>query len=324
MKLYDRVMWSSFTSWVQWIYPVSNTNEIPENTDEKLMSDWQYLLSTSEERAQREDEKRSQEVQSELRKIALISNSLTYRSRIHEFVRQSYSQLPEETRNLFEKSRLDASKRDKICRDLIRSVATFWLTVLHQRFPILSSDFSFRWYEQAYKKNICGSLVAMAFHASHPAQQKGLTCVYIQDILWAIYLSLSREISAELNRSLLPEENDLLLDLVLSLEPSLISLWSVTAESVGSIAEREGKLPQQWEVDTRREQKRIAEIKRQGVTARYNDGPVEDPIRKTIQERKAQQQSATKCTYDKVVNTGAIASRRDLLAQSLILSRPKK
>ena len=43
-------------------------------------------------------------------------------------------------------------------------------------------------------------MASMAFHASHPATEKGLTIIIASDMLWSIHLSLSREISIELDR----------------------------------------------------------------------------------------------------------------------------
>lgn len=312
MPRYDRIIWMTFTSWFGWVYPTTSNS-----TTEDITSDWQYLMDATEELARTHDERRAAEMRTELARLNRMTNSISYRTRINEWVRVSMEGMPKETLDILNGSRLDASKRDKICRDLIRSVATFWLYTLRVHFAELTDEFDLRWYEQPYKKNICGSLVAMSFHASHPANQKGLSVLYIRDILWSIYLCLSREITNEIARSLTIDENDLLLDLVMSLLPNLIQLWKITAESVGSIADREGKLPSRWEQLEKREKERLNEIKKAGVNARYNDGPFDDLVRSAILERKAKERIGL--AVNEVKASKAFLDKRDLLTRSLSL-----
>lgn len=306
--------------------------ETPRTPDQKkklvqleeslLMADWEYLLSATEQICRSQSENRSREVHRELEKITRVSNTVKYRSRIGNLLKDEYAILPVSTLKILLESRLDASKRDKIIRDLFKGVSTSWLASMKQ---ILSStqmeSLASRWTETRYKKGIMSAMASMAFHASHPATEKGLTIIIVSDMLWSIHLSLSREISIELDRPLSPEESEWILSKVMSLLPDLITLWVKTSTSIGSIANREGRLPQKWEVEREQEKSRQAKRKDEeianGSFARYNDGP-NDMLWKSIRVDK--QARHTRAEKKKVIVEGpTFAERRQILASSLIL-----
>lgn len=309
-------MWNILTRMVGWVYPLSTPplSNSSKQMDEDLIKDWQWLLSTSEEIALKQDERRSADIRKELDVIKKVTNSVKYRKCIFSEVTKYIDTLSLEMVTVLQNSRLDASKRDRIFRDIIRSVSGCWLlniltdifmardfnstceTNISENANFLShpfdvsafiasnpESFTSRWNEQPYKKNICGELASMAFYASHPTQEKGLTVPLITDILWSIHVCLSREISADLNRVLSTQEYEYLTRKVLSILPDLVSLWYTTTQKVGDIANRAGCLPEKWNLDRQKEDIRLATLKASGVSARYNDGPNDDLWRSHIE-----------------------------------------
>lgn len=342
-------MWNILTSMVGWLNPLRSSpaplqlqlpddspRNLPDDPNQKrnlaqleeslLMADWEYLLSTTEQVYRLQSEKHGQEVRRELEKITRASSTVKYRSQIGTLVKEEYATLPATTLKILLESRLDASKRDKILRDLFKGVSTSWLSSMKKFFsPSQMEVFSSRWLEVPYKKGIISSLIAMAFHASHPASEKGLTIIIVSDMLWSIHLALTREITTELERPLSTEENEWILDKVRSLLPNLIVLWVKTATSVGSIASREGKLPQKWEIDRELERSRHAKRKEEeianGSFARYNDGP-NDILWKSIRLNK-QTRSKPQIPKKVLVEGPTFAERRQLLASSLVFTAPQ-
>ena len=111
----------------------------------------------------------------------------------------------------------------------------------------------------------------------------------------------------------------------MSLLPDLITLWVKTATSTGSIANREGKLPQKWEVERAQEKSRQAKRKEEeianGSFARYNDGP-NDMLWKSIRVDKQSRHTRQGKHPEKkkiIVEGPTFAERRQILASSLIL-----
>lgn len=309
-------MWNLLTRMVGWIYPLSTPplSNHSKSMDEDLIKDWQWLLSTGEEIALKQDERRSADIRKELDVIKKVTNSVKYRKCIFSEVTKYIDTLSPEMVSVLQNSRLDASKRDRIFRDIIRSVSQRWLlnilinifmagdsgipyeTIISENTNFLSHPvdisafiasnpeaFTARWNEQPYKKNICGEIASMAFYASHPTQEKGLTVPLITDILWSMHVCLSREISTDLNRVLSPQEYEYLTQIVLSILQDLVSLWYKTTQKVGDISNRAGRLPEKWNLDRQKEDVRLATLKASGVSARYNDGPNDDLWRSHIE-----------------------------------------
>lgn len=312
-------MWNIMVNMVGWVYPlstpplqnvISSSNLVESNRlmDEELMKNWQWLLSTGEEIALKQDERRCSDIKKELDIIKKVTNSVKYRKHIFSEVTQYMNTLSPDMVTSLGNSRLDASKRDRIFRDIIRSVSECWLLDIlmdifiarNFQLPAMNGDiskndnflphavdvdafiasnpevFSSRWTEQPYKKNICGEIVSMAFYASHPTQERGLTAHLIADILWSMHVCLSREIITDLNRVLHPLEYEYLTQKILSILPNLISLWHTTTQKVGNVSDRAGRLPEKWNLDRQKEDARLASLKASGVSARYNDGPSDD------------------------------------------------
>ena len=150
----------------------------------------------------------------------------------------SSSYLSGATMDLLKNSRLDGSKRNRIMCDVIREAAATWKERLVSRFPHLADE----WDEHAYEKGLVGELIVLAFQASASAQQIGLTERVLSDILWSIYLGVSRKLPTPLPI----EDTELVLGLVIGCAPSIIQAWKKVVEITGSISEREGKVVSQW------------------------------------------------------------------------------
>lgn len=354
MSQYNRTMWNVLTRMVGWIYPLSVpptpnskstdlSNGLSESNEELIMQNWEWMLSTAETIARQQDQRRSDELQKELDSIKRITSSIHYRKQIRMAVAQYWSTLSEPMIKSLEQSRLDASKRDRICRDLVRQNADSWLhriivqlfmpaevgnpnqVDLEAFFLADCASFAARWKEQPYKKNICGELAAMAFRASHPCQDRGLTPVLAAEILWSLHLTLSREISLDVHRAMTESEFSFLGQLVGQGVADLVALWNTTVVATGNITARAGKLPQKWAQAERLEQERLAELKKTAIH-RYNDGPA-DPLWKQHQEAlKSKEQADLSASMRSLgsYQDKSFSKRRDLLASSLFFRAAKK
>jgi hypothetical protein len=347
MSQYNRTMWNLLTRMVGWVYPLSGPGPLKalesESSDTTVMQNWEWMLSTAEAAAQQQDQRRAEEIRKELDTIKRVTNSLQYRRQIKEVVDQYWITLSPTMKTALEQSRLDASKRDRICRDLIRHVTDTWLTqILTQVFmPALPnnpkyvdleafmradcSGFAGRWKEQVYKKNICGELAVMAFRTSHPCQDRGLTPGLASEILWSLHLSLSREISLDVKRTLEDRDFAFLAKLVSSAVGDLVAMWNTTTLASGTITERAGKLPQKWAQAKEQEEERLKEVKKTAIS-RYNDGPA-DPLWKQHQEAVKSKEQADLSMSMRALGSyqdKSFANRRDLLAGSLVFRAPKK
>lgn len=283
-----------------------------QNLGQNLSGDWEWMLSTAEELTLHQEQERVKEIRNELSRIAQASNSIQIRPRIGSLLREQWKTLSAEDLDLLSDSRLDASKRDRILKDLIRKETTSWRDQFATLLPVEEREnLISRWEEQKYKKNISGEMAVMAFRASHPAQEKGLTAKICGDILWSISVCLSKEIlSPNFDQNLRISFDDLLLEKIVSLISPLLSLWKQTAASVRDIANREGRLPSIWAEEQKKEEERLAQIKITGASARYNDRP--DPLKKDSS------------SSDPLLSASTFASRRALIAANLPFGIPAK
>jgi hypothetical protein len=367
-------MWNVLTQMVGWIYPLSgppnqaqtqtqteittktqtetttktqpapgSQGNLTDSGEVQIMHNWEWMLSTAETIAQQQDQRRADEIRKELDTIKRVTNSIHYRKQIREAVTKYWSSLSPSIVATLESSRLDASKRDRICRDLVRQSADAWLTQIltHIFMPadptqpnqvdleaFMRADaagFAARWKEQPYKKNICGELAAMAFRTSHPCQDRGLTPNLVAEILWSLHLTMSREISLDVNRTLTEHEFAFLATLLGRMMGDVVALWNTTTLATGTVTERAGKLPEKWAQADRLRQEQLAQIKATPIH-RYNDGPV-DPLWKQHQEAVKSQEQADLSISMRALGSykdKSFANRRALLANNLVLRAVKK
>jgi len=303
---YHSTLWSMISSIFNWIYqdkidvPITNSSTGEEN----ILQDWEIILSTTEKFIHHQNEK----VKHELTTLRRISNHVGYRSRIIQKVQTHYQILDKKIAKSLIDSRLDSSKRNRLIKDLINTYQQQWLQFLVQIInfnscltelvillnnsnsiitpstitctpssTLVINTLKDNWLEDKYSKNICGELLSLAFQASHPSENNGLTYVVIGDMLWAMFLCLSRQLTSIMNRTLYQYESDLLLDQVFNLLNSLITSWHHVSSISGSILERSGLLPIKWHNEHIESLSKIDQIKLKGVDAKFSDGP-SDPF----------------------------------------------
>ncbi len=356
MSTYNRTLWGLLTSLVGWAAPLREppnslgetqpsvksettifhthtrvcVEDIGESaSSDNLMRDWEWLQSTVEEIAQQQEENRAKEIRQELNRLNRASKVLSYRSVIRDRVKERYIEVDIEKRDIILNSSLDASKRDRILRDLIRGFASGWIDRLLPLIPLdRMVSFSQRWSEQKYKKNICGEMAALAFRASHPAQEKGLTLTILSEICWSIHMCLAKEVANEMDMPLQEDMHEFLLDLLLELVHPLINLWDKTASSVRNVRSREGLLPSKWAREEKTEKERLMKLKEIGVSARFNDGPNDVLWKSHIESIHVDKTSGgppekdTSLLSQSVLDKTSFDSIRKNLAANLVLFRP--
>lgn len=288
MSKENRKIWSFFQSIIFWRSSQnksSNTAPIAEINnsvnENHLDTNWEFLGDTPKDKVDKDYQKELQNELSNLRE----QNPLKYRQKILDFTYNYYTTLSERTRKLLLESRLDSSKRDRLLRDCLRKISNSWLRTFEKEIFLTGNvsnnfkDFESRWKEQPYQKNISGELVAFSLKASNSAQDIGLTSKILGDILWSLFLCLYHEISNYLSGGKLTTNlSHCLFKTVTDLTPSMILLWEQTTKQVGTIKQREGKLPKRWQEEKKNEEERLRKLKITGVSAKYNDGP-DDPFR---------------------------------------------
>ena len=297
----NRVMWHLMTRLVGWAAPVSPK----ESEEEDLLTDWQWMLSNAEEQSQKQSEKHKAEIQAEVVALRKIGNR-DVQKKLQLFVTKHYASLPDQ--QLLMSLTLDASKRDRIMRDTIKQLSEEWLASLNGRFS-LPVSFQTQWHIEKYRKNVIGDIMNFAFTASNAGVYTDRTC---RDIIWAVYICLSRAIMNTLECMLTLDEQLFILDLALLLLDNLSNLWLQTLKQLGSIAQREGKLPEIWEKEQKLQEARLEQLKLTGqITARFNDGP-NDALR---------QQLISKSTI--VASVTSVKDKKSFLEKSLVMRRPK-
>lgn len=309
MSNYNHTLWGLLIG----LFGRTEAIPLPPSKEENLNHDWEWMLSTAEELALHQEQERVQEIRSELHRITKASNSIQIRPRIGSLIRETFTSLPEEDQRRLLQSRLDASKRDRILKDLIREETSSWKRDFSSFFE---QDLT-HWKEEKYKKNITGEMASMAFRASHSAQEKGLTPKICGDILWSISVCLSKEIDFP------PEKraafDDLLLEKIASLITPLLDLWKKTATSVGNISGREGRLPSIWAQEAEEEKDRLAQLKKIGLSARYNDGPSDSLWRKHQESLKDNSKDSP--SREEIISHQTFANRKRFLAANLFGKR---
>ena len=297
-------MWNMMTRLVGWAAPI-----VPRtNQQDDPLSDWQWVLSNAEEISKRQSETHKAEIQKEVETLRKLGNSVSYKSMLQQAISLHWTALYPDDILAVESLSLDPSKRDKIIRDIVRSVSNKWLESLCKNFA-LNESFSASWHQEKYKKNTIGEISSFAFTASNTGVYNERTC---RDIIWAVYICMGKSIVNNLQRELTSHEQDFILSLALMILPCLSNLWIETVKNAGTIAKREGTLPKLWKKQEEEKEKSLKELKDSGkVTARYNDGP-DDLLRKDILSKSIMQPSKT-----------TLKDKKDFLSQSLMMRRPK-
>lgn len=298
-------IWNIFYVVFNWIYKSEYPNELyTENMNDgeinDLLKGWEWILTSAEQFAQKQNEHRAKELINELKILKKMSNTISIRPKIGQLIQNYLNTLDKEILIKLINSRLDSSKRNNIIKTIIQKVQKKWLQtfiqlinksylnnhinlILNQNNKVSDSFIKHHietlnklknnWYEEKYQKNICGELISLSFQSSHPSESKGLTYITLSDILWSIYLCLSRQLTDILNRPLFIIEIDILFTLINEISIELINEWIITIDITGNINTRSGLLPKKWKEDHIKHEIKIQQIKKLGVDAKFNDGP---------------------------------------------------
>lgn len=254
--------WSVFSVIISWLsdyLPITPALKEPE-TPEDFQQGWEILIEESEKLLN----ERSDLLKDELRTLRRMTNSFSARSEIVKNVNSYYYTLSPEKVSLLISSRLDNNIRQSILRRYItgkssREWKDLVLIIVKQNFVTrqlqkgkidnyqsLLDEINNFWSEEKYQKNICGNVLTLLFQASYGSQHSGLTSKILSDLIWTIYLTLSKNLTRYLERSLYPLEVNLLINLLVPQVSILIDLWIESAQINHSINDRMGRLPQEW------------------------------------------------------------------------------
>jgi len=336
-------MFSVMFDWIsKYISPVSVNNiidSVPKELDD-ISKGWELLLNETEKYLQ----DKSNEVQEELKILRRMTNTVALRPLINSRIASYYASIDRETTAILVNSRLDSSIRQGILRTFLTTsnegynlkVQNQWQQLIIQIIcnhclvkELLKSDINVivervkelrvNWVEEKYQKNICGDILSLTFQASAPTQQFGLTSKILSDIIWTIYLSLSRVISINLERPLFPSEINILIDMLLEQVSIIVDLWLQSSKINRNINNRMGKLPSCWQKENSDRLLKIKEIKENGADAKFSDGPSDDLWQKHLQMVKENEQQST----NHLIEPDDFNTRRQKLMSGLIFYSKK-
>lgn len=326
-------LWPIFESVLGWF------RRGPElDTSEEIAKGWEFIISETEERLLKLQQSFIQKTQNELKVLRQMTTNVTWRPKITQHVLDVYGGLDGPTKQLLHDSRLDSSERLACLRAVFDPRSGGWLTFLRQccwrssclipgtvpQTRVTVTQLESRWTEQQYFKGVTGEIRTMAQQVTFPAETTGLTYRICSDILWSVYLCLSRELVSSLGRSLFEVENAGLFDEVCSMTAGLIQQWSQTTVRKGTYSERSGVVAAHFRSKDELEAQRLAEIKKRGVDAKFSD-PTSPTPAFDFQSRARELEAKLKLkemTRDAVPPSGNIRTRAAELAKILAFRQP--
>lgn len=285
--------WSLFSVILSWLSDYLTTTPVlkePE-TPEDFQQGWEILIEETEKYLN----ERNDLLANELKTLRRMTNSFNVRNTIVEKVNSYYYTLSPENLSLLLSSRLDNNIRQSILRRYITGKSsgewkTLILSIVEQNFVTrqlrkenidnyqsILDEINLFWSEEKYQKNICGNILTLLFQASYSSQHSGLTSKILSDLIWTIYLTLSKNLTRYLERSLYPLEVNLLINTLVPQISILVDLWIKSSQINHSINDRMGKLPQEW-----RDHKKSSPTV---IDARFLDGS-NDELRHNHQTKK--------------------------------------
>ena len=274
----DLSSWPIFETVLTW-FRTGRTSEDPDN----LLKGWELIISETETQINKLYQTGIQKTQNELLILRRLSSNVSLKPKITQRTLTLYSKLDSSKVQILLNSRLDSSERLSCLKTSLGTYNTRWFKLLSQfcRLSNVTSQIKqtsvtlnpsileSRWYEQPYLKGVCGEIRTLAFQ-TFETESSGFTYKICSDVLWSIYLCLSRELVNCLSRGLNGIESDTLLEEVCTFGETLIEIYVQTCKTKGSLSERFGKLPKQWDLD-RVHQLEI--LKTREISARFTDGP---------------------------------------------------
>jgi len=286
-------IFSTLFNWISNYIPNNYILKIQNNiTSTDLSNGWELIITETEKYISTQNET----IKSELQVLKKMSNTILLRPLILNKVSTLYQSLNREKSNSLITSRFDASTRQGIIRNFINRVEKIWfieiknLVLYHyvildlkykfnkedDKIPssnIIINDLTNSWHEEKYQKNICGDIISLMFQSSFSAEKTGLSSHILGDIIWTIYLSLSRHLNCLIQRPLMIYEIYHIIDMIFVTIPIFIDLWLQSYNNTRSISSRLGVLPKKWVLDNKTNVNKINNIKKLGVDAKYLDGP---------------------------------------------------
>jgi len=252
-------------------------NQTNEEFRTEDWTDWEWVMSSTEEVLQKHRQSQMANTEKELNSIR--GNSLYFRLR-PQFLDRAVEVLDSftmEERILLDHSPLDSSKRSKVITDVIRSFEDdwrFWIRMTFFEGNERWSYFEHSYSEQQYSKNTVGILREVGWQASH-GYNGTLNPRVLADITWSIWNALRGSIRGALERELTKEELTTIAERVCLIQTSLVHLWLETVHISKGGREREGLLVRKWQQEAASETSRLAELRASGrVDERYEEGPV--------------------------------------------------
>ena len=185
---------------------------------------------------------------------------------------------------------------------------------LDQERRLLLEDLQQRWISEKYSLNICGEMCSFCLISSQVAEKEGLGYHVVGDILWTMSLSLCRELTSLVERSLHQHENQIVCDYIVGLFNPLIELWYTTTVNTGTVSSRLGRV----KVEKKREVI---------ISARFDQG--NDPlVRSSFKAGSAPVTTATVTLFKKVEMLDKISDLSNLLTfhrhrGSVVAPRPR-
>lgn len=292
--------WPIFETVLTWfrLKPDYDTDNV-----DNLSKGWEFIVSEAETQLNKLHQSAIQKTQNELLILRRISSNVRWKPQITQSTIDLYSKLDSQTLNVLLESRLDSSERLSCLRKTLEPNHANWLKLISQfchlsdvlkqvsssstltptltpaLTPALTptqpqnvvNSLSLRWYEQPYLKGVCGEIRTLAHQTTLSAETSGLTYKICSDVLWSIYLCLTRELVSCLNRSLNEIESQVLFEQVCSCGQSLVENWIKASLIKGTLSTRYGKLPKQWQDD---EIAKLEILKTRDIAARFADGPL--------------------------------------------------
>ena len=160
---------------------------------------------------------------------------------------------------------LPVDLRTRIFKDLITKISPSWLMTLEKIAPGIES----RWYSSSYEKNFIGQIIDMT---DRTAPDK-LNSSGVAQVLRGIHIGLVQAVSSHRGIPTTLEETEQLLNMIAeTIIHPLLKLWIETAKRVKESLFKQGRLPERWAQEKKKEEERLARIKAEGVFARYSVG----------------------------------------------------
>lgn len=271
-----------------WIYSLFSSNHIYDDSD--LEKDWEIIVTNTEKIM----ENTKADVANELNNLRKLGQGIKIRSQIIPSINSIYHNINPKIMSNILSSKLNCGQRSAIIRKYIDNNNKIWkelvtsIIVKHHLTTTLSvvlmnpigdsknpscikQDLSLhpikdclekineQWEHEKYKKNICGEIGSLMIQSSQCSETQGLNTNVLADMIWSVYLCLSKFIIITIDRKLYQSEISLLLEHINNTVISLIETWDICATISGNVNERMGQINKKWK-EQEHDKKHISEV----------------------------------------------------------------